>query len=101
MTVGTLSVLAASRAVNRLVPQVVEGVEGGVGQRPDRPTISSIASGRAPTGYELLSSKGDAAVSPVARLDPDFRRVNKHRGSYQPSAFSHRLGVESGGLAES
>ena len=73
------AVLAALGAEAVLVPQVVESVVGGVGDRPDGSAVAAVAAGGAAARDELLAAKSDAAVAAVARLDVDLGGVDEHR----------------------
>src|SRR5262245_12395499 len=58
-------VLSAARAVHGLMAEVVERVEGLVGDGEDRSAVSAVAAGRPAARDELLPAKGDAAVAAV------------------------------------
>ncbi len=78
VAVRALAVLPALGVVRPLVPQVVEGVERRVGDRPDGAAVPPVAAGGPAPRDELLPAEGDAAVAAVAPLDVDFSGVDEH-----------------------
>jgi hypothetical protein len=57
--------------------KVVERVERGVGDGPDRAAVSSVSSGRSALRHALLAAKRDTPVAAVAGLDVDFGGVDE------------------------
>src|SRR5258706_214976 len=60
--VGALSVFPAPGPEDGLVAEVIQRVERGVGDRPDRAAVTPVASGRTPARHELLAAEGHATV---------------------------------------
>jgi hypothetical protein len=77
VTVRALAVLAALGPEGALVPEVVEGVESRIRERPDRAAVPAVAAGRPASRDELLPAEGDAAIAAVAAFDLDFRGVDE------------------------
>jgi hypothetical protein len=69
---------SATGPIRALVSQVVERVQRGVRDGPDRTAVPAVPAGRAALGNVLLPPEGDAAVAAVAPLDVDFRGVDEH-----------------------
>lgn len=61
-----------------LAGEIEQGVEAFDGLKVDVAAPSAVAAVRAALGDVFLAAEADAAVAAVARLDVNFRLVNKH-----------------------
>jgi len=88
VAIGAHPVLTAAGAIQVLMSQVVERVEGRICDRVDGTAVAAVASGRAAARNELLAPKCHAAISAAAASDADLRRIDEH---VELSAVSFQL----------
>jgi hypothetical protein len=77
VTSAALTMPAAIGAKSVVVTKFQKGVFVAIGDQVNVAAVTAVAAARTTSRYKFLATKGDAAVSPIARFDCDFCFVDE------------------------